>query len=92
MSGMQDSLPSPRSLWHPYKDSQPYSQHLQQSCQHCQMQWPCRRVVRTTVESRQGCILSPALFNIYIENIMSLALYKTIGVGVLVGGHLFNNL
>ena len=42
--------------------------------------------------SRQGCILSPDHFNIYIENIMSLALDKTIGVGVLVGGHLFNNL
>ena len=47
---------------------------------------------RTTVGSRQGCILLPDLFNIYIENIMSLALDKTIGVGVLVGGHLFNNL
>ena len=45
-----------------------------------------------TVGSRQGCRLSPDIFNIYIENIMSLALNKAIGVGVLVGGHLFNNL
>ena len=42
--------------------------------------------------SRLGCILSPDLFNIYIEHIMSLALDKTIGVGVLVSSHLFNNL
>ena len=42
--------------------------------------------------SRQACILLPDLFNIYIENIMSLALDKTIGVGVLDSGHLFNNL
>ena len=47
---------------------------------------------RMTVGSRQGCILLPDLFNIYIENIMSLALDKTIGVGVLVSSHLFNNL
>ena len=46
---------------------------------------------RTTMGSRQGCILSQDLFNIYIEN-MSLALDKTIGVGVLVGSYLFNNL
>ena len=31
-------------------------------------------------------------FNIYIENIMSLGLDKTIGVGVLVSGHLLNSL
>ena len=46
----------------------------------------------TTMGSRQGHILLPDLFNIYIENIMSLALGKTIGVSELVGGHLFNNL
>ena len=44
------------------------------------------------MRSRQGCILLPDLLNIYIENIMSLALDKTTAVGVLVGGHLFNNL
>ena len=47
---------------------------------------------RTTMGSRQGCILPPDHFNIYIENIMSPALDRKIGVGVLVGGHLFNNL
>ena len=46
----------------------------------------------TTMRSRQGCILLPDLFNIYIKNIMSLALDKTIGVGVLVSGHLLNSL
>ena len=47
---------------------------------------------RTTVGSRQECILSPDLFNIYIEKIMSLALDMRIGVGVLVGSYFFNNL
>ena len=48
--------------------------------------------LRTTVGSRHWCILLPDLFNIYIENIMSLALDKTIGVGILVGRYVFNNL
>ena len=47
---------------------------------------------RTTMGSRQGCILSPDLYNIYIENILPLALGKTIGVGILVSSHFFNNL
>ena len=47
---------------------------------------------RTTMGSGQGYILSPDLSNIYIENIMSLALDKTFGVGVLVSSHLFNSL
>ena len=86
------TLPSPRSLWHPYKVSQPSSQPLQQSFSAVKCNGHVGVWCRTTVGSRQGNILSPDPFSIYIENIMSLALEKTVGVGVLVSSHLFSNL
>ena len=45
---------------------------------------------RTTVEVRQGCLLSLTLFNIYLEQIMSDALEEYVGK-VSIGGRIVTN-
>ena len=46
---------------------------------------------RTTVEIRQGCLLSPTLFNIFLEKIMTDALEYYDGT-VSIGGRTITNL
>ena len=86
------TLPSPRSLWHPTKLHNLIANLYNRAVSTVKCNGHVGEWFRTTVGSRQGCILLPDLFNIHIENIMSLALGKTIGVGVLVSSHLFNSL
>jgi len=45
----------------------------------------------TNVGVKQGCILSPMLFNVFLEAIMSRAIVED-GMGALVGGKVINNL
>ena len=41
---------------------------------------------------RQGCILSPCLFNLYVENIMQHARLDEAQAGIKIGGRNINNL
>ena len=55
------------------------------------LQWKHWRLFRTTVGVRQGCLLSPTLFNIFLEKIMTDALENHEGT-VKIGGRIITNL
>ena len=54
-------------------------------------EWQYRRMVQKTVGVRQGCLLPPALFNIFLERIRSDALEEHDGK-VIIGGRNITNL
>ena len=48
--------------------------------------------LKTEKDVRQGCLLSPCLFNLYPEHIMRNAVLDGLQVGIKVGGRNINNL
>ena len=66
-------------------------QHYDKASRTVQMNGSIGEWFRTTVGVRQGCLLSPTLFNIFLERIMSDALEKHDGK-ISIGGRNITNL
>ena len=68
----------------------PTEQLYEKATRAVQMNGSIGELFRTTVGVRQGCLLSPTLFNIFLERIMSVALEEHEGMVSIGGRHITN--